>query len=221
MRNHLPAVQNVAPSLAPTYSSREELFNLITHALGFVFAVFGVVCLLLRADGLIATTSVAIYGTSLMLMFLASSIYHSTQQTKHKRYLKIIDHSSIYLLIAGTYTPFLMVSLSGAWSYVSMALIWSVAIGGVSFKLLAGHKFPKVSLATYLLMGWFIVALIYPLYHAVPSASLWLLLTGGLFFSIGTLFYAAKHKKYTHAIWHLFVIGGCASHFCAIYFYVI
>jgi len=132
-----------------------------------------------------------------------------------------MDHSAIYLLIAGTYTPLLLVSLEGTVSLLSMIFIWTLAVTGVSFKLITKSRFPKVSVATYLAMGWFAVALVYPLVQAVPNNGLWFLLAGGLFFSIGVIFYVAKHKNYTHAIWHLFVIGGCSCHFMTVYHYVI
>ena len=140
---------------------------------------------------------------------------------KAKGIFKLFDHSAIYLLIAGTYTPLTLVAVGG-WFGISMTvLIWTLAVAGVAFKLIARHRFPKVSVITYLLMGWISVTLVYPLYQAMEGIGLWLIVAGGLFFSIGVLFYVAKNKKYTHAIWHIFVMGGCACHFFSIYYFVV
>ena len=203
------------------YSLNEEIWNVASHAMGFALAIVGLVFLVLRAEGTTAVTSVSIYGGTLVFMFLASTVYHAITHPKSKRVLKVIDHSAIYLLIAGTYTPFLLISLEGILSLAAIIFIWTLAIIGVGFKLFAGHKFPKVSLATYLFMGWFAVLLGYPLYLAVPSGGLWLLVAGGLLFSLGVLFYTQKHKQYTHAIWHMFVVGGCLCHFYSVYYFVV
>lgn len=208
-------------SESTTYSSSEEFFNVLTHAIGFALAIVGLIYLIDRADGALAVTSVSIYGGTLILMFLASTVYHAISHPKSKQWLKTLDHVAIYLLIAGTYTPFLLITLDGNTSTASIIAIWTLAAFGVCFKLLAGHRFPKLSVGTYLAMGWFVIALIYPLYMALPGGGLWLLFAGGLFFSIGVIFYVAKHKKYTHAIWHLFVLGGCICHFYSVYFYVV
>ncbi len=203
------------------YTTNEELWNVATHAVGFALAIVGLVFLILRAEGTIAVTSVSIYGGTLVFMFLASTVYHAITHPQGKRVFKIIDHSAIYLLIAGTYTPFLLISLDGILSLSSIILIWSLAIVGVIFKLFAGHKFPRLSLTTYLAMGWFAVLLGYPLYLALPAGGLWLLVSGGILFSLGVIFYTQKDKQYTHAIWHLFVVGGCVCHFYSVYIYVV
>ena len=204
-----------------TYSVKEELWNVATHAIGFALAIVGLVFLIFRAEGTTAVTSVSIYGGTLVFMFLASTAYHAITHPKSKKVLKVIDHSAIYLLIAGTYTPYLLISMEGVLSLASIIFIWSVAVFGVLFKVFAGHKYPKVSLATYLAMGWFAVLLGYPLYLALPSGGLWLLVAGGILFSLGVLFYTQKHKQYTHAIWHLFVVVGCTCHFYSVYYYVV
>lgn len=204
-----------------TYSSSEEMLNVLTHALGFALAIIGLIYLVDRANGTLAVTSVSIYGGTLVLMFLASTVYHGITHPPSKKWLKTLDHAAIYLLIAGTYTPFLLVTLEGNTSIFSTIAIWTLAVVGVGFKLLAGQRFPKLSVGTYLAMGWFVVVLIYPLYMALPGGGLWLLLAGGLLFSVGVIFYVAKHKKYTHAIWHLFVLGGCTCHFYSVYYFVV
>ncbi|MBT82630.1 MAG: hemolysin III family protein [Alteromonadaceae bacterium] len=209
------------PVAAKAYSVLEEWLNSISHGAGFVAAIVGLVFLLLRAEQPVAIAAAAVYGTTLILMFLSSTLYHSISHTKVKGLLKLFDHSAIYLLIAGTYTPLLLVGIGGWLGITMTAIVWILATGGVAFKLIARHRFPKVSVATYLLMGWIALGLIYPLYMALPGAGLWLIVAGGLCFSIGVLFYVAKSKRYTHAIWHLFVLGGCSCHFFSIYYFVV
>ena len=209
------------PAAAKAYSVLEEWLNSISHGAGFVAAVVGLVFLLLRAEQPVAIAAAAVYGTTLILMFLSSTLYHSISHSKVKEILKLFDHSAIYLLIAGTYTPLLLVGIGGWLGITMTAIVWILATGGVAFKLIARHRFPKVSVATYLLMGWIALGLIYPLYMALPGAGLWLIVAGGLCFSIGVLFYVAKSKRYTHAIWHLFVLGGCSCHFFSIYYFVV
>ena len=204
-----------------SYSSNEEFLNAITHGVAFLMAIWGLVYLLIRAEGSLAVSSVAIYGGSLVLMFLSSTVYHSVSHQKFKPILKLIDHSAIYVLIAGTYTPFLLISLNGWMGTLGVTIIWTIAIVGLVFKWLAGQRFAKISVAFYLLMGWLIVLFIYPLYQAVPGGGLWLLLAGGVCFSVGVGFYMAKHKPFTHAIWHCFVIAGCSCQFLSIYHFVI
>ncbi|MBU3020858.1 hemolysin III family protein [Aestuariibacter sp. A3R04] len=212
----------VAPRLYNrAYSAVEEWLNSVSHGIGCVAAIVGLVFLLFRAEHPLAVTAAAIYGVTLILMFLSSTLYHAISHGKAKGMLKLFDHSAIYLLIAGTYTPLMLVSIGG-WLGVTMtAVIWALALAGVAFKLIAQHRFPKVSVATYLLMGWIALGMIYPLYMALPGAGLWLLFAGGLLFSIGVIFYVAKTKPYTHAIWHLFVLGGCSCHFFSIYYFVV
>ncbi len=203
------------------YHKTEELLNVITHGIGFVVAVVGLVLLIIRADGALAVSSVGIYGATLVLMLLASTLYHGINHQKAKASLKLLDHSAIYLLIAGTYTPFMLVALDNWVGIAGAITIWALAVSGLIFKWVARHKFPKVSLALYLLMGWLVVVLVYPLYQNVPGGGLWLLFAGGICFSVGAVFYAAKHIKFTHAIWHGFVLAGCACHFLSIYLFVI
>ncbi|MCW8877161.1 MAG: hemolysin III family protein [Kangiellaceae bacterium] len=203
------------------YSKAEEILNTLSHALGFIVAIVGLVLMILKADGSTAITSVSIYGATLIMMFLASTCYHWVSHHRWKIVLKLFDHSAIYLLIAGTYTPLLLVSLDGWVSITGLVFIWTLAFVGVGFKIITGTRFPKVAIATYLCMGWFAIVLAYPLIQSVPSGGLWLLLAGGVLFSVGVLFYVAKHKKYTHAIWHLFVVAGCSCHFMSVYHFVI
>ena len=203
------------------YSFTEELLNTLSHGIGLIVALVGLVLIVLKAQGTMEISTVSIYGGTLVFMFLASTLYHGFSRTKAQKGLKLLDHSAIYLLIAGTYTPLLMISLDGWVSIASIVFIWLMAVGGVAFKIITHNKYPKVSMATYLAMGWFSVAIAYPLYLSVAAGGLWLLLAGGLFFTLGVFFYRAKHKEYTHAIWHMFVVGGCACHFLSVYHYVL
>lgn len=213
---------SATPSFFPSaYSTLEEWLNSLSHGVGLILAIIGLVLMLQRADSSITTLAAAIYGATLILMFLTSTLYHAVSQQKVKPWLKLLDHSAIYLLIAGTYTPFLLVSIGGLLGWITFAVIMSIAIFGVSFKCIARTRFPKIALTTYLVMGWLALAIIYPLYQTLPSAGLWLLLAGGLCFSIGVFFYLAKRRKYSHFIWHLFVIAGAYCHFLAIYNQVI
>ncbi len=203
------------------YAKSEERLNTLTHALGLILAIVGLIFLLIKAEGATVTLSVAVYGGTLILMYLASTLYHGITHHKVRQWLKMLDHSAIYLLIAGTYTPFMLVTLNNWIGTLGAIVIWSLAVAGLVFKWVFKHRAPKLSLALYLLMGWLVVVLIYPLYRALPGAGLVLLLAGGICFSVGVVFYAAKHRKYTHAVWHLFVLAGTGCHFFAVYGYVL
>ncbi len=204
-----------------TYSPLEEKLNCLSHAIGLMLALIGAALLIAESQHWLETTSVAIYGTSLVLMFLASTLYHAASVTSIKQKLKLVDHSAIYLLIAGTYTPLMLLSLEGGWRLFGISVIWLLALMGVVHKLSFRHRFPKLSIATYLLMGWLALIFLYPLSKTMAAGGLWLMGLGGVVFSAGVVFYLQKHKPYTHAIWHLFVIGGCVCHYLAIYFFVI
>ena len=203
------------------YSASEEKINWQSHALGAFLSVIALGAMIMQSQNVTAITAATIYGVSLLLMFTSSTCYHAVRSTRTKAILKKLDHSAIYLLIAGTYTPFLLVALGGYWALVGMLCIWGLAAFGVIFKLTAKVPRPKVSLATYLVMGWIALAFVYPLYLALPGAALWLLVIGGVLFSVGTVFYSAKHRQFSHAIWHVFVMVACLCHFLAIYLYVL
>jgi len=177
--------------------------------------------MLVRADNQTSVTASAIYGSTLILMFLSSTIYHAISHASTKRWLKLFDHSAIYLLIAGTYTPFTLLAIGGTLGVLATIVVWLLAAAGIVFKCTVGHRFPKLAVLTYLILGWIIVLLIYPLYLALPGKGLWLVVAGGVCFSVGVLFYMAKGKKYTHAIWHMFVLAGCSFHYFSIYYFVV
>lgn len=218
-------MNNNKPVNSPaSYSTKEEIANAITHGIAALLAL--VACILLVNKGLhslnaLQLTGLIIYGVSMVILFLASTLYHSIQVEKTRTILKQLDHSAIYLLIAGTYTPFLMISLNNRPAYILLMVMWVLALVGIVFKIFFVHRFGKISLITYLLMGWLALFVIPDIYRALPRAGFDLLVAGGLCYTIGTLFYAAKRYPFTHAVWHLFVIGGAACHCIAIYYYVL
>jgi len=198
----------------------EAVANSITHGLGLV-ASLGAVPLLVvaaarRNDGL-QVTGAAIYGASLIVLYAASTIYHSFAQSPARRLLRVIDHSAIYILIAGSYTPFALGPLRGAFGYSLLIAVWSMALAGIALKATRGLGRPWLSVAPYIVMGWIAVIGIRPLWIHVGPAGLGWLLAGGLFYTGGVIFYANdKRMRYGHAIWHVCVLAGSACHFFAV-----
>ncbi|HIF9074196.1 TPA: PAQR family membrane homeostasis protein TrhA [Photobacterium damselae] len=212
------------PQLAAGYSVKEEIANSVSHGLGMIFGIVGLVLLLVqavnaKADAL-SIVSLSIYGGSMILLYLASTLYHAIPFERAKQALKTFDHCAIFLLIAGTYTPFLLISLRTPLAITLMVIIWLLALMGIAAKIVFVYRFKKLSLITYLTMGWLSLIAIYQLAMALSTGGLVLLALGGLIYSIGVVFYVNKRIPYNHAIWHLFVLGGSICHFCAIYFYV-
>ncbi len=203
------------------YSVLEEILNAVSHAIGFVLAIVGSIALIVKAEGLSDLVVTSIYGASLAFMFLSSSIYHALKHPKYKSYLRKIDHTAIYLLIAGSYTPFLVYTVDGTLGTVGLIVIWIVGLTGVGFKLIAGPKYPKISITTYAIMGWLALFLIYPIYQSLSGVGFTLLLTGGICYSAGIPLYLMKSRHYSHALWHLAVLAGASCHFFAIYYHVI
>ncbi|MCG9554950.1 hemolysin III family protein [Vibrio sp. Isolate31] len=214
----------MSASSASEYSDIEERANAITHGLGVLLGVVGLILLLIRAFDHQADTltiaSMAVYGSSIILLFLASTLYHSITTEKTKRLLKTLDHCAIYLLIAGSYTPFLLVSLRTPLAMGLMAVIWGIALVGIIMKIAFVYRFKRLSLVTYLAMGWLSLIVVYQLAMNIEMGGLVLLALGGVIYSLGVIFYVAKRIPYNHAIWHLFVLAGCACHFFSIYLYV-
>mgnify|MGYP003402561963 FL=1 len=206
------------------YSLSEEIANAVSHGLGTIAATVGVTLLLVKAIPVLATAEligVAVYGVSLILLFLCSTLYHSITHAEAKALFKRLDHCAIYLLIAGTYTPMLMITLHTSSAKIMLWVIWALALAGIVFKIYFIHRFKRMSLITYLLMGWLSMVLIQDLWQELPREGFWLLLAGGLCFTLGAGFYAAKQFRYTHAIWHVFVAAGAACHCVMIGRYVI
>ena len=216
----------MAKSVVPgsEYSATEEVANSISHGLGMVFGIVGLDLLLKQAidanADVLSITSLSIYGISMILLYLASTLYHAIPFERAKRALKTFDHCAIYLLIAGTYTPFLLISLRTPLAITLMAVIWGLALIGIVLKIIFVYRFQRLSLATYLTMGWLSLVAIYQLALSLSTGGLVLLAVGGIIYSLGVVFYVNEKVPYNHAIWHLFVLGGTVCHFLAIYFYV-
>ena len=200
-----------------------EVLNAATHGIGALLSIIATVALILKGvqhGSHLEIVSYAIYGASLFLLFLNSTLYHSFSLTRYKEVFQKIDHSSIYLLIAGTYTPYLMVSIGGLAGYGFLALVWALAIGGIIFEVSAIGRWPKLSTFLYLGLGWLSVFIIYPLAQSIPLTGILLLALGGVTYSLGTIFYRMKDNKWMHIIWHLFVLGGAIFMFYSILYYV-
>ncbi|MBP7765292.1 MAG: hemolysin III family protein [Syntrophaceae bacterium] len=207
-----------------SYSFIEEIINSVTHGAGILLSIAALVLMVVFASlsgSAVHVVSCAIFGVTLILLYTASTLYHGIPYPRVKRILKIFDHCCIYLLIAGTYTPFLLVTLRGALGWTLFGVIWFLALLGVLFKLFFIHRFKIVSTIAYVLMGWIIILAIKPLMAALPAGGLIFLVAGGLAYSLGVIFYAWKKLPFNHAIWHLFVLAGSICHFFAVLFYVL
>ncbi len=207
-----------------SYSLAEEVANSITHGLGALLSVAGLTLLVTYASyqhDPWRIVSFSIYGSTLILLFLASTLYHSFQHPALKRIFKTLDHCSIYLLIAGTYTPFLLVSIRGVMGWTLFAVIWLLAISGIAFKIIYGNRFRKLSVATYLAMGWLVLLASKELAESLSDGGIIWLVAGGLTYTLGVVFYLWKKLPFNHAIWHLFVLAGSICHFFSILFYVL
>ena len=206
------------------YTPAEELANAITHGLGSLLSIAAVTLLAvysaLRGD-VWHVVSCSIYGATLVLLYSASTLYHSIRNERVKRSLKVVDHASIFLLIAGTYTPFLLVPLRGPWGWTLFGLVWSIALTGIVLKLFWTGRFRLLSTLMYLAMGWLIVFAFKPLIHHLPLGGLVLLVAGGLLYSLGTVFYMRKKLPFGHAVWHGFVLAASICHFFSVFFFVI
>ncbi len=210
------------PTLINVYSKAEEFANSTSHGIGVIFGVIGLISMLLIAGSETSRlASAIIYGSSIILLFTTSTIYHSVTNQSTRALMKTLDHCAIYLLIAGTYTPFMLISLENNGGSLYLTAIWTIALLGVLFKLFLGHRYPKTSLASYLAMGWFIVIAGKEMSQNVSSEGLTLLAAGGICYTVGAIFYAWKKLIFNHAIWHLFVLGGAGFHFFSIYWYVL
>ena len=202
----------------------EEIANSITHGLGLIASIAALPLLLMKArssNDPSALVGAAIYGLSLILLYAASTVYHALPLSDAKRFFRVVDHSAIYLLIAGTYTPFALGPLRGPWGTALLVVIWALALAGIASKLVVGLRLKHASTAMYLVMGWLIIVAIKPLVENVPRAGLAWLAAGGLAYTGGVVFYAMKRVKYSHMIWHLFVAAGSVCHFMAVLGYAL
>lgn len=209
---------------AKSYPRAEELANSVTHGVGLGISAVGaavlVVLTALHGDPWQIFSSV-VYGASLVALYTASTLYHSFRPPKIKRVLRIFDHCAIYLLIAGSYTPFALVSLRGGWGWTLFGLVWGLAVAGILFKVFFTGRLNALSTTVYVLMGWLCVVAAKPIIAMVPTGALWWLAAGGIIYTAGTIFYHNRRVPYSHAIWHLFVIGGSACHYFAISRYIL
>jgi len=199
--------------------SREEIANVLTHGAGAVASLVGAAVLVtvaaLGGDAWKVVGS-AVFGTTLVLLYTASTLYHAARSPVARARLKVLDHCAIYLLIAGSYTPFTLIGLRGGWGWSLFGVIWGLAVAGTVFKLFFTGRFPRLSTAVYVAMGWLAVVAIGPMVQRLPAATLAWMVAGGLIYTAGTVFYHSRRIPYAHAIWHLFVLGGSACHFAAV-----
>ena len=206
------------------YSSIEEKINIISHAIGFILSIVALVLLVTYAilDGDVwHIVSFSIFGSSLIVLYAASTLYHSAKRPELRNRLNILDHASIYVLIAGTYTPFTLVTLKGPIGWVIFGTSWGLALTGIILKLFFTGKYDLMSTIMYVLMGWIIVFAIKPLINNLPLEGLIWLFAGGISYTIGAIIYGIKKIKFNHAIFHMFVLMGSFCHFMSVYFYVL
>ncbi|PHQ57216.1 MAG: hemolysin D [Lutibacter sp.] len=206
------------------YEPKEEKFNVISHAIGLVLSIAALVLLVVYSSiygGAWHIVSFSIYGVSLVVLYSASTFYHYVQSPKLRHRLNVFDHSAIYVLIAGTYTPFTLVILKGWVGWSIFGVSWGLALAGILLKLFFTGKYDKISTFAYVLLGWLIIFAIQPLVNNLPFDGLMWLLSGGVFYTVGAILYSIKKIKYNHAIFHIFVLLGSFSHFIAVFFYVL
>jgi hemolysin III len=206
------------------YSAKEELAHSITHAVGALLSVAGMAILIVYSStygDAWHVVSSGIYGSTLIALYTLSTLYHSVTIAPIKQVLQKLDHAAIFLLIAGTYTPFTLINLRGGWGWTLFGMVWSIAIAGMVMELVVKKRYRRISIGLYLGLGWLVVIAIQPMIASVPTGGLTLLLIGGLIYSLGVIFYVWKTLLYHHAIWHLFVLAGSACHFFAVFLYVV
>jgi hemolysin III len=206
------------------YLITNEVLNAVTHGIGFLMSIAGLVLLLLKATSMngVAVASYLVYGIAMMVLFLSSTLYHSLIFTKARKVFQVFDHASIFLLIAGSYTPICLLAIPGWKGIALLAVIWVAAILGIIYKAITLHKMksvPLISTILYNVMGWACVLAMPIMWHTLGIGGVILLILGGLTYSLGSVFYSMKDKKFTHVIWHLFVMGGAAFMFFAVYLF--
>jgi hemolysin III len=202
----------------------EELANTLTHGIGLL-VVLAAAPLLIVLAAMHASAwhvvGVSIYATSLVALYAASTAYHGVQHPSAKRILRALDHSAIYLLIAGTYTPFMLVNLRGGWGWTLLALVWTIALVGIMWKLIGKEHHMVLSTILYIVMGWLVIVAARPLLRTIPLGGLAWLLAGGLAYTLGVAFFSSSRFRFNHAVWHLFVLAGSACHYVAVLHYVL
>ena len=202
----------------------EEIANSVSHGIGTLAAAISIPVLVVTAvrHGTVADiVGVSVFGAAMVLLYLASTLYHAFPRNRAKQVFQVLDHSAIYLLIAGTYTPFTLGVLGGAWGWSLFGVVWGLAATGVLLTAIGGVKYAKTAMALYIAMGWLVVIAARPLAAQLPTAGIGWLVAGGISYTVGVIFYAAKRLKYSHFVWHLFVLAGTVCHFIAVEFYAI
>lgn len=210
--------------LNPKYSEKEEKLNVLTHAFGLLMSSIGLPFLLLKSihfNGFWKPISIVIFGISLVILYAASTFYHASKDPKIRRKLNIFDHAAIYVLIAGTYSPFTIIVLEGSLGWIIFGCTWAFALVGIILKLFYTGRYDKLSTIMYILMGWQIILVINPLIDVFSPEGLRLLFAGGVFYTVGALIYSSKKIKYNHAIFHVFVLLGSTSHYLCVYNYIL
>jgi hemolysin III len=206
----------------PQQSLREEIANSVSHGVGLL-AALGVVPFLIvaavRRGSASAIVGASVFSATLVLLYFASTMYHALPRHKAKRVFRILDHGAVFLLIAGTYTPFTLGVLRGAWGWTLFGVVWSLAALGIVLTATGGIRYPRLSTGVYLGMGWLVVIAVRPLWLRVPLAGLLWLLAGGIAYTVGVVFLAAKRMRYSHFVWHLLVLAGSSCHFVAVLLY--
>lgn len=201
------------------YSLGEEIFNSISHGTGSLLAIAGTAVLIVLTaiySDAWAVVSASIYGASLIILYTMSTLYHAITNARAKKFFRIMDHNTIFFLIAGTYTPFTLGPLRGALGWVLFGIVWGAAAVGIVLNSINLERFRKPSVVCYILMGWVIIIAIKPMLHTLPSASLVYLLTGGVLYTVGIIFYALKKVKWFHSVWHLFTVAGSIFHYFSV-----
>lgn len=203
--------------------TKEEIFNMVTHIVGAALALAGLVILVVSASlhgDVWKIVSFSIYGATLLLLYSSSALYHGTSG-RVKKFLRVVDHQAIYLLIAGTYTPFTLVTLRGAWGWTLFGIVWGLAVLGIILDAVHGKGSRIPQLVIYVVMGWLIVSAMGPLLRVLPAAGIAWLIIGGLMYTGGIVFYVKDHRfPYFHGIWHLFVLAGSLCHYFSVLFYI-
>ena len=207
-----------------TQTRGEEIANSVSHGVGFLAAVAASPVLIFSAvqhGSSAGIVGASVFALTMLLLYITSTLYHTLARNKAKRVFQVLDHGAIFLLIAGTYTPFTLGVLRGAWGWTLFGIVWGIAVVGVVLKSIGGVRYQKLSTILYLAMGWIIIIAVKPLYLNMPSWGLFWLLAGGAAYTAGVGFYAADRIRYAHFIWHLFVIAGTACHFIAVLRYAV
>ena len=215
---------NVASTSERLQTRAEEVANAVSHGIGFLAAVVAVPILIwavVQRSDVAGLVGVCVFGAATLLLYLTSTLYHALPHSRAKRVLRLLDHMAIFLMIAGSYTPFTLGVLRGGWGWALFGTIWSLALAGIILKLLFGARYPIVSNAVYLGMGWLVVVAIKPLWSVLPGWGFFWLAAGGIAYTVGVFFYARDQVPFGHFVWHLFVLAGSACHFVAIYLYAV